>query len=675
VPAVEHPLLLSPLRVGRLELPNRVVMGAMHTRLETLDRPVQRMAAFLGERAAGEVGLILTGGHAPSADGRMDPESPVLADATALADHREVCRAVHAAGGRIVLQILHAGRYAKVEGCVGPTAVRARINPLVPRRLATHEVWEVVEAFAQTARLARDAGYDGVEVMGSEGYLVSQFTAASTNTRDDEFGGDLDGRLRLPIEIVRAIREAVDPDCLLVYRISAIDLVEGGLTGTETEQLARAVVEAGADVLNTGIGWHESEVPTMAAAVPRAAWSFAIRRVKAAVDVPVIASNRISSADVAEGVLAAGDADLVSMARPLLADPQLVRKVRLGRAAEVTPCIACNQACLDHIFTGRTATCMLNPFAGRELELVVTPAGRRRRIAVVGGGPAGMAFAATAAERGHDVVLQEAAATLGGQLDLARRIPGKTEFEEALRSFAGRLSRAGVDVRLGAPATAGALADAGYDDVVLATGVVPRIPVLEGIDHPSVASYADILSGRVQAGERVAIVGAGGIGFDVAEYLVGDHAESRDAERFLRGWGVDVAIDSAGGLTAPVVAPPPSRAVTILQRSPGRAGRTLGKSTGWILKSRLRRAGVATVSGVTYRSIGDDGLRYAVDGAEHLLAVDTVVICAGQESERTLHDELDRLGVASHVIGGARRAAELDATGAIDEATRLALHI
>lgn len=672
----DHPYLLSPLDAGALTLKNRVVMGAMHTRIETLDRPVERLEAFFEARARGEVGLILTGGHAPHEAGRMDPASPVLDDASQLEHHRVVCDAVHRAGGRIVLQILHAGRYARVASCVGPTDVPARINAFAPRPLTTEQVWETIGAFARTARLAREAGYDGVEIMGSEGYLISQFTAASTNLRADEFGGDLDARLRLPLEIVRAVREALGEELLLVYRVSAIDLVDGGLTGAETADFARRVVVAGANVINTGVGWHESEVPTMAAAVPRAAWGFAVKHVKDAVAIPVIASNRISTPDVAERLLADGVADLVSMARPLLADPDFVKKVRLGTSDQITPCIACNQACLDRIFTDRTASCMLNPRAGHELEFTQAPPPARKRIAVVGGGPAGLAFALNAAERGHEIVLYEAADRLGGQLNLACAVPGKSEFHEALRYFCVRLEREGVDVRLGARATVAELALGGFDELVLATGVIPRMPDLPGIDHPTVLSYVDVLTGARVAGRRVAIIGAGGIGFDVAEFLLGDHEESTVPATFLRAWGVDVAMTSAGGLgAAPHERDADARQVTLLQRKAARLGRSLGKSTGWILKARLRKAGVAMVAGASYDAIDDDGLHYTVEHERRLLAVDSVVVCVGQESERTLYDELVLRGLEPHLIGGAHTAAELDAVAAIDQATRLAVEI
>ncbi|GAB3362356.1 MULTISPECIES: oxidoreductase [Amycolatopsis] len=675
-PATAHPHLLAPLRVGGTTLANRMVMGAMHTRLETLDRPVERLSAFYAARARGGVGLILTGGYAPHPDGRMDPESGVIDDDHELDSHRAVCEAVHAEGSAIVLQLLHAGRYAKVPGCVGPSSARARINAHAPRALDAAEVWDVVGQFVRSAELASDAGYDGVEIMGSEGYLLNEFTSPRTNDRWDEFGGDLDGRLRLPVEIVRRTRERLGPDFLLVYRISAVDLVEDGLTGDEIAELARRVEAAGADVLNTGVGWHESAVPTIAASVPRAAWTFAVRRVKDAVGIPVIASNRINDPDVAEALLADGSADLVSMARPLLADPDFAVKVRTGRTDEINTCIACNQACLDRIFTDRTASCMVNPRAGHEIEFLAEKPVVRQRIAVVGGGPAGMAFALNAAERGHSVTLYDAAEELGGQWNLAKRVPGKAEFNQAIRYFRVRLERSGVDVRLGKPVEADELVNEDYDDIVLATGVHPRRPDIPGIGHAKVVSYADVLSGRVTPGKRVAVIGAGGIGFDTAEYLVGNPRVALEPETFLREWGV-AAPDAGlrGDLAAPAAEPEPAHEVTLFQRKPERLGRGLGKSTGWILRSRLRKAGVAEVAGARYDAIDDEGLHYTVDGESRVHPCDTVVICAGQESDRTLHSALSERGVSARLIGGADVAAELDAVRAIDQATRLAVTI
>ncbi len=673
-----HLRLLEPLTVGSTTLRNRIVMGAMHTRLETLDRPTERIAEFYAARARGEVGLILTNGYAPNPEGRLEEDSEVFDDSTDLGPHRVITDAVHEAGGHIALQILHAGRYAKHPSAVGPGEDRARINPIAPRMLSTDDVRDTIAAFARTTELARLAGYDGVEIMGSEGYLINEFTAELTNyLRDDDFGGSFEGRCRFPVEILAAARERVGEDFLLIYRISAIDLVDRGMTGQEIADLARRVEMAGADILNTGIGWHESAIPTIAASIPRGAWTFAAKNVKDAVSVPVIVSNRINDPDLAEELLADGTGDLVSMARPLLADPDFAAKVRTGRSEEINTCIGCNQACLDRIFTNRTASCMVNPRAGYEIEFTRRDPRVRKRIAVVGAGPAGLAFAVNAAELGHRVTLLEAGDTLGGQINLARVVPGKAEFSELLRYFTVRLDKLGVDVRLGTRADADTLASAEFDDIVLATGVRARVPAIEGVDHPMVMTYTDVLAGHRVPGRRVAIIGAGGIGFDVAEYLLGDAEESLDPKAFRRAWNIDETLSAPGGLTGPPRAdvPPPSRQVTLVQRKTGRLGGGLGKSTGWILKARLRQAGLRMIAGATYARITDEGLHYAVDGQPALLEVDSVVLCAGQESERTLLDELAERGVRAQVIGGAGVAAELDAVRAIDQATRLAVAI
>ena len=667
------PHLLQPLHVRGRTLSNRMVMGAMHTRLETLDQPHQRLAAFYAARAHGEVGLILTGGHAPVPEGVMDAESPVLSQAAQVAGHRVITDAVHAAGGRIVLQILHAGRYARVPECVAPSAGRARINTYTARALSTDEVWATIEAFAHTAALAEQAGYDGVEVMGSEGYLLNEFTSAITNLREDAFGGDFERRLRMPLEVVRAIRARVSDAFWLVYRISAIDLMDGGMTAPEVASLAQQVQAAGADILNTGIGWHESAVPTIAAAVPRAAWVQAVRNIKQAVQIPVMASNRINTPEVAEAILAAGDADLISMARPLLADPDFARKVRADQPQAINTCIACNQACLDAIFTERSATCLVNPRAGREIDFVAPPPARAKRIAVVGGGPAGMSCAIEAARRrGHRVTLWEASEHLGGQLRLARQVPGKREFDDMLRYFRHALADAGVTVQLGQAAQASALAAGGYDEVVVATGVRPRVPDWAQTPHPKVLRYDDVLQGRVVPGQRVAVLGAGGIGFDVAAFLLESPEESTQVDTFMQAWGVDLTMRAPGGLTR---AEPhaPRREVVMFQRKPESMGKRLGKTTGWVHKAKLKRANVQQVTGVTYLGVDDAGLHYAHDGQTHVRAVDHVVLCVGQEPCRDLVQELQALGIRAHCIGGAHEAGELDAQRAIDQATRLAL--
>jgi 2,4-dienoyl-CoA reductase (NADPH2) len=654
-----------------------MVMGAMHTRLETMDRPYERLAAFYAERAHGEIGLILTGGHSPTPEGVMDPESPVLNDESHLEGHRIITQAVHDAGGRIVLQILHAGRYARVPECVAPSASKARINNFSARAMALDEIWRCIASFAHTAQLAKKAGYDGVEIMGSEGYLINEFTSAITNHRDDDFGGDPERRMRFPVEVVRAVRAAMGEDGWVVYRISAIDLMQGGMSADEVLELARRVEAAGADIFNTGIGWHESTVPTIAATVPRAAWVSAVRRIKEAVSIPVIASNRINLPDVAHAIVAAGDADLVSMARPLLADPAFARKTRLGQADRINPCIACNQACLDAIFSNATATCLVNPRAARELDFVASVPTHRQHMAVVGAGPAGISFAIEAASRGHAVTLWDAASQVGGQLQMACRVPGKSEFNELLRYFRGALDHAGVHMKLGHAVDAKTLLEAGCDTFVLATGVLPRIPDFEGINHAKVLQYTDVLQGRVTVGRRVAILGAGGIGFDVAAFLTENEMESTQLTSFTKAWGVDLDFTQPGGL---VRASPDEKAqsttpreVFMFQRSAHVMGKNLGRTTGWIHKAKLRRANVQQMVGVTYLRIDDAGLHYQIQNETRVLAVDHVVVCAGQISNTSLAKDLQALGVTPHLIGGACQAAELDAMRAIDQATRLAL--
>lgn len=671
-----YPMLLSPLRAGTHLLKNRVLMGAMHMQLELLDRHTERLALFYAERAREGVSLMVTGGFAPDLDGRMDESAPVLADPADAGKLEPVTAAVHREGGKILLQILHAGRYARIARPVGASARPSRINKRLPRALDTREVWATIENFVRCAELAKRAGFDGVEIMGSEGYLLNQFTIERTNDRGDVFGGSMENRHRLPIEIVRRIRAALGPDFLIMYRISAVDLVEDGAPRFETVQLARAVESAGADILNTGIGWHESLVPTIMYAVPRGAWKFAAAAVKGAVGIPVVASNRINTPEVAERILAEGVADMVSMARPLLADPAFVSKAAAGRADEINTCIACNQACLDYIFKGRPATCLVNPRAGRELDYAGWQAPQRRqRIAVVGGGGAGMSCAITAAERGHDVTLYEASKRLGGQLNYAQAVPGKQEFRELLRYFARRLELLGVDVRLQASPTAAELAARDYDRIVVATGVRPRIPDFPGVSHPKVVTYADLLGGKAHAGRRVAVVGTGGIGFDVAQFLLEPHrpAEAGQAiRRFQAYWGIDPSLRARGGLAQPLSAPP-ARQIIMLQRRLEKPGRTLGLTTGWVLKGNLQRAGVEFVAGCTYEHIDDAGLHFSVDGSPRCLDVDTIVICAGQESVDGLHRALVARGSPAYLIGGAHTAAEIDALGAIDAGMRLAM--
>ena len=664
-----YPLMLSPIQVGRHVLRNRVVMGSMHTRLDTLEDSMARQAAFYAARAQGGVGLIVSGGYAPNEAGLLEPGAPILRDAADADRHRPILDAVHGAGAKMVLQILHAGRYAKHQGLVAPSAIRAPINTRTPREMTGNEIEQTIRDFAACAVLAVDAGFDGVEVMGSEGYLINQFAAARTNHRCDDWGGTVERRHRFAVEVVRTVRAAIGPDALLMFRISAMDLVEGGATGAEVEALARSVEEAGADVLDTGIGWHEAQVPTISYTVPRAAWRGAAARVKRAVSIPVVASNRINTPAVAEDILQTGDADLVAMARPMLADPDFVRKAAAGRADEINVCIACNQACLDFIFSERVATCLVNPRACRETEVIEGIAARPARIAVVGAGAAGLACATQAAKLGHRVTLFEAADRIGGQLNLARAVPGKQEFDELLRYFHRMLELHRVELRLGTQATADMLV--GFDRVVIAAGVTPRIPDLPGIGHPSVASYADVLAGRIQAGRRVVVMGAGGIGFDVAETLSTDEADSGTLCSFEREWGVDPGMATPGGLVA-MRQPRPAREVTLVQRSAGRPGARLGVSTGWVVRSRLRRRGVMVLAGATYLGIDDAGLHIEHAGAVRVLGADTIVLCTGQEPADGLVGALTGLGIEPQLIGGARLATELDAMRAIAEGTALA---
>jgi 2,4-dienoyl-CoA reductase (NADPH2) len=665
-----YPHLLTPLDLGFTTLPNRVLMGSMHVGLEEAERGFERMAAFYAARARGGVGLIVTGGIAPNEEGRPYPGGAKLTTRQEAERHRTVTDAVHREGGRIALQILHFGRYAYHPDLVAPSALKAPISPHVPRELTDADIERTIDDYARTARLAREAGYDGVEIMGSEGYLVNEFTAACTNHRTDRWGGSYDNRMRFPVEIVRRVRQAVGEDFIVVYRLSMLDLVPGGSTLDEVTTLARAVEAAGATIINTGIGWHEARIPTIATSVPRGAYTWVTRRLMGEVSVPLVTTNRINTPELAEQLLAEGCADMVSVARPLLADPDFVAKAAAGRPETINTCIGCNQACLDHTFSGRITSCLVNPRACHETELVWSPTRRRKRIAVVGAGPAGLACAVTAAERGHAVTLFDAADEIGGQLNVARRVPGKQEFDETLRYYATRLAQEGVDVRLGTRATAADVAD--HDEVVVATGVTPRVPDIPGVDHPSVLGYLDVLYGNAPVGDRVAIIGAGGIGFDVAAYLTdpGDHAH-RDPAAYFRRWGVDTDYRARGGLAAPE-RPAVPRRVHLLQRRPGKVGAGLGRSTGWLPRPELRHRGVTMVPGVRYDRIDDAGLHLTVDGAPTVLEVDTIVLCAGQEPRRDLYDELLAAGRGAHLAGGADVAAELDAKRAIRQGTELA---
>jgi len=665
-----YPELLKPLDLGFTTLTNRVLMGSMHVGLEEVENGFERMAAFYAERARGEVGLIVTGGISPNERGRPMPWGAKLNTEEEADHHRLVTEAVHAEGGKIALQILHFGRYAYHPDLVAPSAIQAPITPFAPHALTSEEVEQTIADFVNCAALAQSAGYDGVEVMGSEGYLINEFIAARTNQRDDEWGGSYENRIRLPLEIVRRTREKVGPNFIIIYRLSMLDLVEGGSTAEEVVQLAKAIEAAGATILNTGIGWHEARIPTIATSVPRAAFAWVTQRLKGEVSIPLVATNRINTPEVAEGLLADGYCDMVSMARPLLADAAFVQKARENRADEINTCIGCNQACLDHTFAGKITSCLVNPRACHETELVIAPTETPKTIAVVGAGPAGLSFAVTAAERGHDVTLIESSDAVGGQFNIARKIPGKEEFGETLRYFRKQLDLTGVKVRLNTRAEAEALADEGFDEIVLATGVSPRTPHIDGIDHPKTLSYLDVLRDEVPVGKTVAVIGAGGIGHDVSEYLVERH-EPPSIDRFFRTWGVDPDYKTAGGRTAPQVEPA-ERQVILMQRSTGKVGERLGRTTGWIHRAALKMHGVVTASGVSYNRIDDEGLHFTIDGTDKTLPVDHVVICAGQEPLRDLRDALVARGCSVRLIGGADVAAELDAKRAIDQGVRLA---
>ncbi|MCA1273987.1 FAD-dependent oxidoreductase [Streptomyces rubiginosohelvolus] len=665
-----YPTLLSPLDLGFTTLPNRVLMGSMHIGLEEAERGFERMAAFYAERARGGVGLMVTGGIAPSERACSFPGGAKMTTEAEAEQHREITSAVHAAGGRIAMQILHFGRYAHHPDLVAPSAIQAPISGFVPNALTGEQVEETIEEFVRAAELARFAGYDGVEIMGSEGYLINEFIVSATNHRTDRWGGSYENRIRLPIEIVRRVRERVGDDFILIYRLSMLDLVPGGSTLEEVVTLAREIEAAGATIINTGIGWHEARIPTIATSVPRGAFSWVTEKVRGAVSVPLVTSNRINTPEVAEDILASGRADMVSMARPFLADPEFVAKAAAGRADAINTCIGCNQACLDHIFSLKITSCLVNPRACHETELVLSPTRTRKRVAVVGAGPAGLACSVTAAERGHAVTLFDTADEIGGQLNVARRVPGKEEFDETLRYFRTRLAELDVDVRLSTRAGTGTLD--GFDEIVLATGVEPRTPAIPGTDRPNVVSYLDVLRDGAPVGDRVAIVGAGGIGFDVAEFLTdGGDAASLDADTFFRQWGVDTAYEDRGGLRAPE-RPKSPRTVHLVQRRTTKVGAGLGKTTGWIHRTELRHRGVEMIAGASYDLIDDEGLHLTVDGERRVLPVDTVVLCAGQEPRRELYEELSAGTVPVHLIGGADVAAELDAKRAIRQGTELA---
>ncbi|SEM89169.1 2,4-dienoyl-CoA reductase (NADPH2) [Luteibacter sp. UNCMF331Sha3.1] len=670
-----YPHLLAPLDLGFTTLNNRVLMGSMHTGLEDKAADYDKLAAFFAERSRGGVGLIVTGGIAPSIRGWLKPMSGTLSMPWHVGRHRKVTRAVHAEGGKICMQILHAGRYAYQPLSVAPSRIKSPITPFTPKALSSRGVERTIDDFVRSAKLARDAGYDGVEVMGSEGYLINQFLTARTNRRTDRWGGTAEHRMRFPVEIVRRMREAVGPDFIIVYRLSMLDLVDEAQSWTDIVTLAKAIEAAGATIINTGIGWHEARIPTIVTSVPRGAFTWVTRRMKGEVSIPLVTTNRINMPDVAERILAQGDADMVSMARPLLADPEWVNKARAARPEAINTCIACNQACLDHVFANRRASCLVNPRACHETELVIAPATAKKRVAVVGAGPAGLAASTTLAERGHEVTLFDRAAVIGGQFNMAKRIPGKEEFHETLRYFDHRLDATGVRRRLGTEASAESLAGDGFDTVILATGVLPRLLDLPGADHPKVLSYLDVLHGNAAVGARVAVIGAGGIGFDVAEFLTeATPSPTTDVARWTKEWGVDMTMATPGGLM-PATPEKPERQVWLLQRSPGRPGGRLNKTSGWVHRATLKNKRVQMLGGVTYDRIDDAGLHVTIDGTAQVLDVDHVIVCAGQEPNRTLHEALVAKGVDVRLVGGADVAAELDAKRAIDKATRLAATI
>ena len=667
-----YPHLFAPLDLGFCTLSNRVLMGSMHTGLEDRSRDYPKLAAYFRERAEGGAGLMVTGGVSPNLVGWLKPFAAKLSWPWEIHKHRIVTKAVHEANGKICLQILHAGRYGYHPLTVSASPLQAPINPFKPRGLSAWGVERTIKAYVNCARLARDAGYDGVEVMGSEGYLINQFLSARTNLRTDAWGGTQEKRMRFAVEIVRRTREAVGKDFIIIYRLSMAELVPEGSDWEEIVQQAKAIEAAGATIINTGIGWHEARVPTIATSVPRAAFAGVTAKLRPHVSVPLVATNRINMPEVAEQVLASGLIDMVSMARPLLADPQWVNKARSGRRDEINTCIACNQACLDHAFENKHASCLVNPRACAETELNYTPAAVAKKIAVVGAGPAGLACASVAAQRGHRVTLFDAAAEIGGQFNLAKKIPGKEEFHETLRYFGTQLRLHGVEQRLGQRVSADELLAGGFDEIVLATGITPRKVSFAGSDHPKVCSYLDVLTGKVTIGASAALIGAGGIGFDVAEFLVQDApSPTTDPARWMAEWGVRPDFEGSGALAKPHVEPP-ARQLWLLQRSAGKPGAKLGKTTGWIHRAALKAKGVKTLGGVEYLGVDDAGLRIRVNGVEELLAVDAVVVCAGQEPMRALVEPLQAAGLTPHLIGGADIAAELDAKRAIAQGSRLA---
>jgi len=673
-----YPNLLAPLDLGFTTLKNRTLMGSMHTGLEEKPGGFERMAAYFAERARGGVGLMVTGGIGPNEEGGVYAGAAKLSTPEEADKHKVVTQAVHEAGGKICMQILHAGRYAYSPKSVAPSAIQAPINPFKPRELDEEGIEKQIADFVNCAALAQQAGYDGVEVMGSEGYFINQFLVAHTNHRTDRWGGSFENRMRLPVEIVRRVREAVGSDFIIIYRLSMLDLVEGGSTWDEIVLLAKAIEQAGATLINTGIGWHEARIPTIATKVPRAAFTKVTAKLKGEVSIPLITTNRINTPEVAEQVLAEGDADMVSMARPFLADPDFVNKAAEGRADEINTCIGCNQACLDHTFGGKLTSCLVNPRACHETELNYIPTTTVKKIAVVGAGPAGLAASTVAAERGHAVTLFDAAGEIGGQFNVAKRVPGKEEFFETLRYFKRKLETTGVDVRLNTRVSVDDLVAGGFDDIILATGIAPRTPEIPGIDHPKVIGYLDAILERKPVGQKVAVIGAGGIGFDVSEFITHQGtATSLDREAFWKEWGIDTALEARGGVAGIEAHPhPAARQVFLLQRKKSKVGDGLGKTTGWIHRTGLKNKNVQMLNSVEYVRIDDAGLHIRIAaGEEQVLPVDTVIVCAGQDPLRELQDGLQHAGQRVHLVGGADVAAELDAKRAINQGSRLAAEL
>ncbi|CAM3969657.1 NADPH-dependent 2,4-dienoyl-CoA reductase [Aeromonas bestiarum] len=665
-----YPTLLTPLDLGFTQLKNRVLMGSMHTGLEEEKGGFDKLATFYAERARGGVGLIVTGGIAPNLRGRLVPHGSQLSFPWQVARHKKVTQAVHQEGGKIALQILHAGRYAYHPFSLAPSALKAPISPFKPRAMSERQIRGTIRDFASTAQLARAAGYDGVEVMGSEGYLINQFICERTNKRTDGWGGSNENRMRFPVEIVRAIRERVGTDFIIIFRLSMLDLVEQGSTLEEVIALGKALEQVGVTLINTGIGWHEARIPTIATSVPRGAFSWVTAELKKHLSVPLITTNRINTPEVAERILAQGEADMVSMARPFLADPEFVIKAAENRADEINTCIACNQACLDHVFKQKRASCLVNPRACFETELTFGRVPQPKKLAVVGAGPAGLAFACYAAERGHQVSLFDQASEIGGQFNFAKQIPGKEEFHETLRYFAKRLEKCGVELYLGQRQSAESLLGGGFDEVILATGIRPRTPNIPGIEHPKVLNYIDVLRDHKPVGDKVAVIGAGGIGFDVAEYLVEGKGD-RSRDHWLKEWGIDKQFGERGGLMAPEI-DAPERQIWLLQRKESKVGDGLGKTTGWIHRTVLKNRKVQMLSGVQYLRIDDEGLHIQVGEIRQCLPVDQVIICAGQEPLKELQAGLQAAGKPVHIIGGADVAAELDAKRAIRQGAELA---